>query len=201
MGEVLKSALPRLKYPLIVEGRYDKSTILGMFSGTVITTEGFGIFNNGEKRALIRRLCVEKVILLTDSDGGGRQIRSFLSGILPKEGIINLYIPQIEGKERRKTKRSRSGFLGVEGVGAEVLRELLIPYTDTAERSCVGGIEPADFYRDGFTGAPMSSALRDELCSAVKLPSGMSAKALLSALNLLISREEYLRLAEKIRNK
>ena len=100
--------LPRLKYPVIVEGRYDKSAILGMFSGVVITTEGFGIFNNDEKRALIRRLCIDKAILLTDSDGGGRQIRSFLAGILPKDRVINLYIPQIEGKERRKTQRSKA---------------------------------------------------------------------------------------------
>ena len=190
--------LPRLKYPLIVEGRYDKSAALGMFSGVVITTEGFGIFNNKEKRALIKRLCTDRVIVLTDSDGGGRQIRSFLSGILPSEKIINLYIPEIDGKEKRKTHRSKAGLLGVEGVGGEVLRRLLAPYTDEAEARELGGILMGDFFSDGFTGADKSSELRDRLCGELSLPSGMSAKALLSALNLLVSREEYLLLKEKI---
>lgn len=199
MADKLKAGLPRLKYPVIVEGRYDKSAILGSFSGVVVTTEGFGVFNNSEKRALIKRLCIDKVILLTDSDGGGKQIRSFLSGILPKDKVINLYIPQICGKERRKTHSSKAGLLGVEGVGAQVLRELLTPYVDNAEERYVGGIESADLYSAGFTGAEMSSALRDRLCAELSLPSGMSAKALLAALNVLISREEYLLLAQKIR--
>ena len=198
MSNAASGKLPRLIYPLVVEGRYDKSAILGMFSGVVITTEGFGVFNNKEKRALIKRLCVDRIILLTDSDGGGRQIRSFLTGILPKEKIINLYVPEIKGKERRKTKASRSGLLGVEGVGAEVLRKLLSPYTDGAEAVSVGGIESADFYRDGLMGKECSSILRDRLCAAVGLPSGMNAKSLLSAINLLINREEYLRLCREL---
>ena len=111
--------MPKLKYPIIVEGRYDKSAILGIFSGTVITTEGFGIFNNTEKQSLIRKIAADGIILLTDSDGGGVQIRGFLSGILPREKIYQLYIPKIEGKERRKTHRGRAGLLGVEGVGGD----------------------------------------------------------------------------------
>lgn len=200
MSDAMPKNTPLLKYPVIVEGRYDKAAILGMMRGTVITTEGFGIFNNSEKRALIKRLCSDKVILLTDSDGGGRQIRSFISGILPKEAVINLYIPELAGKERRKTKRSKAGLLGVEGVGGDMLRDLLLPYTDEGCERTVGGVTAADFYRDALTGSDMSSSLRDRLCLELGLPSGMSAKALLSAVNLLISAEEYCSLVSKIQS-
>ena len=105
----------RLSLPLIVEGRYDKATLSGFISGTVITTGGFSVFNNKEKQALIRRIAKDGVIVMTDSDGGGRQIRAFLSGIIPKDKIHHLFIPEIEGKESRKARPSRSGKLGVEG--------------------------------------------------------------------------------------
>ena len=122
---------PRLRLPLIVEGRYDKSAVLGMVDGTVITTDGFGIFNSEEKRALIKRLSGDGILLLTDSDGGGRQIRAFVSGLVPRDRLIHLYIPELSGKERRKRHAGAAGLLGVEGVGGEVLRRVLSPYLDT----------------------------------------------------------------------
>ena len=179
-----RSALPSIKYPVIVEGRYDKSAILGMYRATVITTDGFGVFNSREKQALIRKIAERGVILLTDSDGGGTQIRSFVSGIVPKEKIYQLYIPKIAGKERRKTKASRSGTLGVEGVGGEVLRKILDPFTTDAEQS-VGGITATDLYLLGLSGGDSSAARRDSLCLRLSLPTGMSAKALLAALNVI----------------
>ena len=97
---------PKIKYPIIVEGKYDKNTLSQIFDCTVIVTGGFGIFNAKEKQALIRRIAEGGVIVLTDSDGGGRQLRSFVSGILPSDKVKHIYIPKIEGKERRKTKRS-----------------------------------------------------------------------------------------------
>lgn len=182
--------LPRLRLPVVVEGRYDKSAILSMFSGTVITTDGFGIFNNREKQTLIRRIAADGIILLTDPDGGGVQIRSFLSGILPRDKIYHLYIPKIEGKERRKVHRSRSGLLGVEGVGGEVLRELLTPFTEEGE-GCVlrEELTSFDMFTLGLSGYDNASALRDALCRTLSLPEGMSAKALMTALNLISDKE------------
>ena len=182
--------MPKLKYPIIVEGRYDKSAILGIFSGTVITTEGFGIFNNREKQSLIRKIAADGIILLTDSDGGGVQIRSFLSGILPREKIYQLYIPKIEGKERRKTHRGRAGLLGVEGVGGDVLRQLLMPFTEDApDDTARGGITKFDMFVWGLSGSDNASAKRDALCRELSLPEGMSAKALLEAVNIVSDRE------------
>ena len=111
----------KISLPIIVEGRYDKSTLSGFIDATIITTGGFSIFNNKEKQALIRRIGEGGIIVLTDSDGGGKQIRKFLAGILPSDKIHNLYIPKIEGKESRKRKPSASGNLGVEGMEKEVL--------------------------------------------------------------------------------
>ncbi|MGM9665283.1 MAG: toprim domain-containing protein, partial [Eubacteriales bacterium] len=100
----------RIKYPIIVEGKYDKIKILSIFDATVITTDGFGIFSDGEKELLLRRLAENsKIILLTDSDGGGELIRSHIKTLLPKEKIINLYTPRKEGKEKRKKTPSKEG--------------------------------------------------------------------------------------------
>ena len=184
---------PRLRLPLIVEGRYDKSAVLGMVDGTVITTDGFGIFNSEEKRALIKRLSGDGILLLTDSDGGGRQIRAFVSGHVPRDRLIHLYIPELSGKERRKRHAGAAGLLGVEGVGGEVLRRVLSPYLDTeGATASVGDITPTELYSLGLTGTDGSQTLRDRIAGELSLPMGMSAKAFLAALNLLITRDELL---------
>ena len=98
-----------LKLPLIVEGKYDKCALSSLFSGLIITLGGFSVFNSKEKQAMLRKISENGVIVLTDSDGGGKQLRSFVSGMLPKDKVYNVYIPKIKGKERRKTKSSREG--------------------------------------------------------------------------------------------
>ncbi len=113
-----------LRVPVIVEGKYDKLRIVQVVDAAVITTDGFGIFNKSEKAALIRRLGQNGVILLCDSDGGGTVIRSFLKGILPPEKVYDLYIPQVAGKEKRKRKGGKAGFLGVEGIDNATLAAL-----------------------------------------------------------------------------
>ena len=164
-----------------------------MVDGTVITTDGFGIFNSEEKRALIKRLSGDGILLLTDSDGGGRQIRAFVSGLVPRDKLIHLYIPELSGKERRKRHAGAAGLLGVEGVGGEVLRRVLSPYLDTeGATASVGDITPTELYSLGLTGSDGSQALRDRLAGELSLPMGMSAKAFLAALNLLITRDELL---------
>ena len=113
-----------IRIPIIVEGKYDKARLAQVVSAPIIPTDGFGIFNNKEKTALIRRLAEHGVILLCDSDGGGAVIRSFLKGILPPEKVYNLYVPQVAGKERRKRHGSKAGFLGVEGIDNGTLTSL-----------------------------------------------------------------------------
>ena len=201
MSEKIKIALP-----IIVEGKYDKSTLLSYFDATVITLGGFGIFNSKEKQALIRKIAQEGVIVLTDSDGAGKVIRSFLNGIIPKDKIYNLYIPKIEGKEKRKTSPSKEGLLGVEGMRKEELVRILSPFIAkedgyaTKPRNSDDLITKVDFYAYKLTGAPNSSELRDKLAQYFGLPSGMAANALLEALNIIITKEEYLSAVKEIVN-
>ena len=188
----------RLCIPLIVEGRYDKSTLAGFLDGVIITTEGFGIFKNRKKQEYLRKICENGVILLTDSDGGGRQIRSFLQGILPSEKVYNLYVPKIAGKEKRKTRPSKSGTLGVEGMTRELLTKLLLPFTTDVPPVKKREITKADLFADGFTGKQDSSILREKLCTLLDLPPDMTPNGLLEALNLLLEYEEYRNIVGKI---
>ncbi len=193
-------ALPHISLPIVVEGRYDKSAILGMYSATVITTEGFGVFNSKQKQLLIRRLGENGIILLTDSDGGGRQIRSFISGILPKDKVIQLYIPRMPGKEKRKPRPSKEGVLGVEGIGADVLRKILDPFCDgvrcpRAEEE----ITAAVLYELGLTGLASSSRLRDAVSLRLGLPGGMTAKAFAAAISVISSEDELRRTVREVK--
>ena len=164
-----------------------------IFDATVITTGGFSVFNSSEKRALIKKIANNGVIVLTDSDAGGKQIRSFLSSILPKDKIFNLYIPRIEGKEKRKSAPSKEGMLGVEGVGKDVLMRVLAPFVSDGEAVPAkrGDFTKLGLYSDGLFGSDGAAARRGAVCRALGLPSGMNAKALLEALNVAVSREEY----------
>ena len=193
----------KLTMPVIVEGRYDKNTLLQIFDAAVITTEGFAVFNSAEKRELIKKLAERGgVILLTDSDGGGRQIRSFLSGILPKDRLFHVYVPEIKGKERRKSSPSKAGLLGVEGMEREVLLRALAPFVEDGKREAKDEekrtLTRLDLYSDGLSGGDGSAALRDELALLLGLPRGMSAKALTEAINLLYTYEEYKAAVAKI---
>ena len=116
---------------------------------------------------------------------------------MPKEKIYQLYIPRIEGKERRKKQAGREGVLGVEGVGGDVLRSVLDQFTSDEPRSGGADITPTDMFNLGLSGGEGSSERRDELCAALSLPRGMNAKALLSALNIVSTREEIEKLLKK----
>ena len=186
--------------PVIVEGRYDKIRLSNIIDAEILTTAGFGIFNHREKLDLIRALAAPcGIIVLTDSDGAGTLIRSHISSALPKDKVYHLYIPQIPGKERRKSAPSRAGTLGVEGMDDALLYEMFLPFakdgTAIVER---GGISKADLFAFGLTGTDGSAAARDHLAAALHLPAGMTPNALLGALNVLCSKEEFAALAASV---
>ena len=184
----------KIPYPILVEGKYDRLRLLSVIDAQIITTDGFGIFNKKEKTALLRALAkAGQIIVLTDSDGAGKLIRSHVSGCLPRESIINLYTPEIFGKEKRKAEPSAEGKLGVEGMERELLYNLFLPYTagKAGERGLENPISKTDFYEDGLTGKEGSSERRDALCAQLGLPLGMTPNALLAALRVLCTYEEY----------
>ena len=154
------SAAPRgdglidLPYPIVVEGRYDKIRLASVTSAPVITTDGFGLFRNKKKLAYLRSLCdsMGGIVILTDSDGAGLQIRSYLRTALGSgRRIFNVYIPQVEGKERRKSAPSKAGYLGVEGIDSGELQRILRDFLAGMEDAPPGGAsdDSADGAADG----------------------------------------------------
>lgn len=188
----------RVREVIVVEGRYDKNALKQVVDAVVVETKGFGVFSDRERLALLRRLAAERgLILLTDSDGAGFVIRNFLKGAIPKSQLKQAYIPDRYGKERRKAAPGKEGKLGVEGMPPQVLLEALersgATFLEDSERQEGPGLTKADFYDLGLTGTPDSSARRAALLRRLNLPERMSANALLEAVNLLYTREEFLK--------
>ncbi len=188
----------KIPYPVIVEGRYDKQRLQNVIEAQILTTDGFGVFNKQEKRQLFCTLAKKTpVIVLTDSDGAGKLIRSHLSSAIPPERLIHLYVPRIAGKERRKAEPSAEGVLGVEGMENELLYRLFLPYVDeqaVGARLAQNPLSKTDLYVDGLTGGENSTAARDALAVKLGLPMGMTPTAFLAALRVLCTYEEYLAL-------
>lgn len=184
----------KIACPVIVEGKYDKIKLSSIIEAQIITTDGFGVFRHTEKAALLRRLAeAGPLIVLTDSDGAGKVIRARISQLIPPERLIQLYTPRLPGKERRKSTPSAEGVLGVEGMEAELLRQLFLPYAgDVLPERAKNPLSKTDFYIDGLSGGEGSAARRDKLAQSFGLPPGMTANALLAALSLLCSYDEYL---------
>ena len=187
----------KLNVPVVTEGKYDKITLSRVIDANIITTGGFGLFNSTEKRALIKRLSENGIIVLCDSDGAGKLIRSRISSLVPKDKLYQLYTPRIEGKEKRKSSPSAEGILGVEGMRDELLFEIFEKFLARHPELAGDGssveeaITKLDFYESGLSGGEGSSSLRDALAEKAGLPRGMSANALLAALNMIITREEF----------
>ena len=187
----------RIREVIVVEGRYDKNALKQVVEATVVETGGFGVFNDKERLELLRRLADERgLILLTDSDGAGFVIRNFLKGAIPREKLKQAYIPDIYGKERRKTAPGKEGKLGVEGMSPQVLLQALERAGASFEdgetvREAREPITKMDFYDLGLTGKPDSAVVRQMLLKELNLPEKMTANALLEAVNILYSREEF----------
>lgn len=186
----------RIKEVIVVEGRYDKNTVSQVVDATIVTLGGFSVFNDREKLAFLRRLAMERgLIVLTDSDGAGFVIRNYLKGALPKDRVKQAYIPDIHGKERRKRTPGKEGKLGVEGMRPEVIIEALRRCGATFEEEQAqplrgSSITKADLFALGLTGTPDSAIRRQALLRKLDLPEHLTPNGLLEALNLLYSLEE-----------
>ena len=180
---------------IVVEGKYDKIKLSSIVDGVIIETSGFGIFKDKEKQKLLRRLAVEKgLLILTDSDSAGFMIRSFLSSIVPNEYITNAYIPDVFGKEKRKDVPSKEGKLGVEGVSLEIITQALLNAgvgCSVSEKSVVNSVTNMDLYDDGLTGGTDSKEKRKSFLRYLDLPERMSTKSMLEVINTIMTYDEY----------
>ena len=178
---------------VIVEGKYDQVKLASLIDGVIIKTDGFRIYKDKEKAAMIRALGAKKgLLILTDSDHAGFQLRGYIRNIAKGADIKQVYIPQIKGKEHRKAKAGKEGLLGVEGMDAGLLRELLkkagVETGDAEERRLITKL---DFFEDGFSGGTGASEKRAALLSFLGLPAYLTANALLEIINSMLTYDEY----------
>ena len=184
----------KIQEAILVEGRYDKNTLSQIVDAPILETSGFGIFKNKEQMALLRRIAQTRgLIVFTDPDGAGFLIRNHIKSAIPAQYLKHAYVPDIMGKERRKSAPGKEGKLGVEGMTRDVILESLerAGATIAGESSCnPNRITKQDLVELGLSGGRDSSVKRQELLKKLKFPTHMSANAMLQALNLLYSLDE-----------
>ena len=190
----------RLTQAVVVEGKYDKIKLSSLIEGTIIKTDGFQIYKDRQKIAMIKTIAEKQgIIILTDSDRAGFQIRNFIRSVAKDAKITNIYIPQVEGKEKRKKSPGAEGMLGVEGIDADTLRKLFrrfgIRESEEAEEDR-RQITRLDFYEDGLTGGNGAARRRRALLAQLGLPSYLTTNSLLEIINLLMTYDEYRKFCE-----
>ena len=184
----------KIREAIVVEGRYDKNTLSQIVDAPILETSGFGIMKDKQQLRLLRQVAQSRgIIIFTDSDGAGFVIRNFLKGAIEAKYVKHAYIPDIPGKERRKTASGKEGKLGVEGMKPEIILDALRRAGATIEGESVSPkaqITKQDLMELGLSGSPNSSEKRAELLKKLDFPEHMSANAMLQALNLLYTIEE-----------
>ena len=192
----------RIREAIVVEGRYDKNTLSQIVDAPILETSGFGIFKDKAQMALLRRIAQTRgLIVFTDSDGAGFVIRNHIKSAIPGKYLKHAYIPDIPGKEKRKSAPGKEGKLGVEGMSREIILEALRRAGATIEgeeapQSC--RITKQDLMSLGLSGGPDAGAKRLALLKKLNLPEHMSPNAMLQALNLLYSLEELEQILQTI---
>lgn len=196
-----------IKETIIVEGVYDKIKLSRFFEAVIIPVHGFQLFTHRETMKTIEKMAKETgIVILTDSDSAGFQIRNYIKQSLPPETVKHAYIPDVKGKEKRKTAPGKEGLLGVEGINDDVLLDALkkagCEIDGNAEQAKKGGeIKKSDFVKLGLSGGTGSSEKRREIANVLGIPMRISANMLLDMLNRLLSYEELCELMENLDKK
>lgn len=193
----------KIKQAIVVEGRYDKNTLSQIVDAPIIETNGFGIMKDKANLAFLRRVAENRgLIVFTDSDGAGFVIRNFLKSAIDPAYLLHAYIPDIYGKEKRKSAPGKEGKLGVEGMTRQIILDALrrcgASFEDGAASAFSGSITKQDLMELGLSGGRDSSFLRKKLLKKLDLPEHMSAKALLQALNLLYTPADLQELVKNL---
>lgn len=194
----------KLKQAVLVEGKYDKINIENFIDAYILCLDGFRIFKDKEKKELIKTLAKKDgIIVMTDSDSAGMVIRNHLKGIIDEGEIIQVYLPQIKGKEKRKEKHSAEGFLGVEGLNEKIITDALLKAGVIGvkiEKRSEKTVTKALFYELGLSGTANSKKQREIFLSFLNLPKDMSSNAMLDYFGRIMSEEEFIGVYEKCLN-
>lgn len=191
----------KIKQAIVVEGRYDKNTLSQVVDAPIFQTDGFAIMKDTQQMKLLRRVAEKRgLIVFTDSDGAGFVIRNKLKSCIAPQYLLHAYIPDVYGKERRKAAPGKEGKLGVEGMTPQVILDCLIRAGATVEGESAAQrqmpITKMDMFHTGLSGGPNSSERRKALMKMLDLPEHMSSNALLQALNMLCTREEFYKMTD-----
>ena len=185
----------KIKECIIVEGTYDKIKLSGFVDGVILEVHGFGIYNNKDLQKTIKKLAKEcGIVILTDSDSAGFRIRSFIKQNIPKQYVKHAYIPDIPGKERRKSVPGKEGLLGVEGIDEEIIVNALIDAgceIDGSSTQSKSKITKSDLMRLGLAGGAGSREKRYVLLKNLELPAKLSTNMMLEVINRLFEKEEF----------
>ena len=192
----------RIEEAIVVEGRYDKNTLSQIVDAPIFETAGFGIFKDKKQMALLRRVAEKRgLIVFTDSDGAGFVIRNHIKSAIPGKYLKHAYIPDIPGKERRKSAPGKEGKLGVEGMTPEVILQALKNAGATFVGEAVSpkvGITKQDLMALGLSGGAEAGKKRQALLKKLDLPEHMSANAMVQALSLLYNLQELTQMVEAL---
>lgn len=192
----------KIKEAIVVEGTYDKIKLDQIVDATVITTDGFRIYKDRKKIDMIRRYAqTTGIIILTDSDRAGFQIRNYVKNLVGNKNVKHAYIEDVKGKEKRKSEPSKEGLLGVEGISDEQIIKALknAGITEKKGPDNENPISKSDLFSDGFSGGAESRALREKLLKKLGLPAKISVNMLLDVLNDLYGYEQYKEMTAEIK--
>ena len=190
----------KIKEAVIVEGKSDKIKLSNLIDTLIIETNGFAVFKDKKKLAFIRKLANERgIIVITDSDHSGFQIRNYISSSLPKDKIKHIYIPDIYGKEKRKKEPSKEGKLGVEGIDDKILLSLFekanIEARSVEKRDLITSV---DMFTLGLSGTPNATQNKKKLLKSLDLPEFLSTSSLISYLNSSMDKKEFYSLCHNL---
>lgn len=182
----------KIKEAIIVEGIYDKVKLTNIFDAVIVPTGGFDIFKNQNTQKLVKKLAASRgIIVFTDCDRAGFVIRNFIKNIVKTGTVKHAYIPEIEGKEKRKRTPSKEGFLGVEGVSDEIIKSAIEKCGTSENIKNKRAVTKADLFADGLSGGEESYKYRKMLTKELDLPHRISANMLLDVINSLYDYDEY----------
>lgn len=193
----------KLKQAVIVEGKYDKIKLSSFIDALIIETGGFRIFKDKEKRALLNILAEKNgLVIITDSDSAGFLIRNHIKNIVKNKNIINVYIPEILGKEKRKKTFSKEGLLGVEGIEEDIIIKSLEKYGVLGEKTSSKKelVTKADLFTDGLSGNENSSEKRKIIYENLSVPKYISTNSFLDIINSIMTKEEYKKMIKDLTN-
>lgn len=182
--------MKKLQQAIVVEGRYDRMRVSALFDCPVLETGGFNLMRDKKTQQLICRFAeTTGIVLLTDSDPAGQQIRAFVNQLAKNGVVCNAYIPQLAGKEHRKAHPGAAGLLGVEGVPDQLIERAVLdslhqaPGVRRESAPAEPPITAAELFQAGLTGCPDSAARRADFLRTLALPGDLPVKQMLRCLN------------------